>query len=56
MLEEAIRVRAEIASLLGYDSWAAYVVEKRMAKKREHVDGFLADLEREAAREGATPT
>ncbi|HEX5479154.1 MAG TPA: M3 family metallopeptidase [Dehalococcoidia bacterium] len=45
VLEEAIRVRAEIASLLGYDSWAAYVVEVRMAKQREHVDGFLADLE-----------
>jgi Zn-dependent oligopeptidase len=25
VLEEAIRVRQEIASLLGYDSWAAYI-------------------------------
>ena len=33
-LEEAIRVRTEIAALLGYDSWAAYAIEVRMAKKR----------------------
>ena len=45
VLEEAIRVRAEIASLLGYDSWASYVVEVRMAKQREHVETFLGDLE-----------
>ena len=44
MLEEAIRVRNEVATLLGYDSWAAYVVEKRMAKTRDAVDGFLRDL------------
>ena len=43
-LEEAIRVRTEIATLLGYDSWAAYVVEERMAKERGTVDAFLADL------------
>ncbi len=46
VLEEAIRLRAEIASLLGYDSWAAYVVEKRMSKTRDAVDTFLRDLER----------
>jgi thimet oligopeptidase len=45
LLEEAIRVRHEIATLLGYDSWASYVVEKRMAKKRANVDTFLRDLE-----------
>jgi thimet oligopeptidase len=44
-LEEALRVRSEIASLLGYDSWAAYIVEERMSKKRENVDNFLRDLE-----------
>ena len=46
VLEEAIRVRAEIATLLGYESWAAYVVEKRMAKRPENVQSFLEDLER----------
>jgi thimet oligopeptidase len=45
VLEDAIRVRQEVASLLGYDSWAAYIVEKRMAKERKNVDDFLADLE-----------
>lgn len=45
VLEEAIAIRNEIATLLGYDSWAAYVVEKRMAKKRDNVDTFLADLD-----------
>ncbi|MEX2246683.1 MAG: M3 family metallopeptidase [Dehalococcoidia bacterium] len=45
VLEEAIALRTEAAKLLGYDSWAAYVVDKRMAKRRENVEGFLADLE-----------
>ncbi len=44
VLEDAIRVRNEIATLLGYDSWAAYVVEKRMAKTRGAVDAFLQEL------------
>lgn len=43
-LEEAIRVRTEIAETLGYDSWAAYVTETRMAKSRETVASFLSDL------------
>ncbi|HKS90524.1 MAG TPA: M3 family metallopeptidase [Tepidiformaceae bacterium] len=43
-LEEAIAVRNEIATLLGYDSWAAYAIEVRMAKTRETVDSFLQDL------------
>ncbi len=45
VLEEAIALRAEIAHLLGYDSWAAYIVEKRMAKRPEHVERFLLDLQ-----------
>ena len=44
VLEDAIRMRNEIATLLGYDSWAAYVVEKRMAKTRGAVDTFLQEL------------
>ncbi len=43
-LEEAIAVRSRIAELLGYDSWAAHVVEVRMAKRRQAVEDFLADL------------
>ena len=45
VLEEAVKARGEVASLLGYDSWAAYVVEKRMSKTRAAVDMFLRDLE-----------
>jgi thimet oligopeptidase len=44
VLEEAIRVRGEIARLLGYESWTAYVLEKRMAKTPDAVDRFLRDL------------
>lgn len=43
-LERAIAVRTEIATLLGYDSWAAYAIEPRMAKTRETVATFLADV------------
>jgi thimet oligopeptidase len=45
VLEEAIKVRGQAAALLGYDSWAAYVVERRMAKTRDNVERFLRDLE-----------
>ncbi len=44
VLEEAIDLRDELASLLGYDSWAAYVVELRMAKTTPAIDTFLTDL------------
>ena len=44
ILEDAIKVRNEIATLLGYDSWAAYRTETRMAKTRETVTNFLRDL------------
>ncbi|MCK9519028.1 MAG: Zn-dependent oligopeptidase [Dehalococcoidia bacterium] len=49
-LEQAIRLRDEAARLLGYDSWAAYRVETRMAKERERVSSFLADLREKVAR------
>ncbi len=45
VIQDAIAVRSEIAALLGYDSWASYVLEKRMAKKRESVERFLRDLQ-----------
>ncbi|MGE3076416.1 MAG: M3 family metallopeptidase [Dehalococcoidia bacterium] len=44
ILEDAIKVRHEIATLLGYDSWAAYRTETRMAKTRENVTNFLREL------------
>ena len=45
LLEEAIGVRDEIARRLGYPSWAAYVLELRMAKSPDNVLEFLTDLE-----------
>jgi thimet oligopeptidase len=44
ILEEAIGIRDELAGLLGYDSWVAYVTEERMAKTPDNVRAFLADL------------
>jgi thimet oligopeptidase len=45
LIEEAIAVRDEIATTLGYASWAAYTVEVKMAKKPHAVLDFLIDLE-----------
>lgn len=44
LLEKAIAMRDRIAHLLGYESWAAYRTEPRMAKTPEHVEAFLQDL------------
>jgi thimet oligopeptidase len=44
LLEEAISLRHKIAELLGYPSWAHYVLEVRMAKSPERVRSFLDDL------------
>src|SRR5690606_18457059 len=44
ILEDAIRIRNQIATMLGYDSWAAYRTETRMAKTRDAVTNFLRDL------------
>ncbi|HJM75938.1 MAG TPA: M3 family metallopeptidase [Dehalococcoidia bacterium] len=45
ILTEAIAVRDEIASILGYDSWADYIVEVKMAKTPQAALDFLVDLE-----------
>ena len=44
VLEKALKARQEAAGILGYDSWAAYILEVRMAKSRDRVVEFLADL------------
>ena len=49
VLERALAARAEAAAILGYDSWAAYTLEVRMAKERERVADFLADLREQVA-------
>jgi thimet oligopeptidase len=48
-LEQAIAIRAEIAALLGYPSWAAYRTEDRMAGSPEKVAAFLEDLRERVA-------
>ncbi len=49
VLERAIQARTEVARLLGYDSWAAYRTEVRMAGTRQAVAEFLADLRAKVA-------
>ena len=44
ILEEAIAVRDEAARLLGYESWAAYKLEVKMARDAARVSEFLDDL------------
>ena len=46
LLAEALAVRDEIAGLLGYESWAHYGVEVKMARTSDAVLHFLVDLER----------
>ncbi|HZW54540.1 MAG TPA: M3 family metallopeptidase, partial [Candidatus Elarobacter sp.] len=45
IFEEVVATRAKLAHLLGYPNWAAYVLERRMAKSPAKVDSFLADLD-----------
>ena len=46
LLEEAIAVRDRSAKLLGYPSWAAYVLADRMASNPQRVKSFLSNLDR----------
>ncbi len=41
---EQVSLRAEKAQLLGYPSYAAYVIDEKMAKTPERVNAFLAEL------------
>lgn len=45
LLEEAIQLRQQIAGKLGYDSWAAYQIDGRMAGSPDNVTTFLDSLE-----------
>ncbi len=49
LIERIIELRNARAELLGYESFVAYVLEERMAKRADTARGFLADL-RERAR------
>lgn len=44
ILEEIIKIRYEIAKLLGYETYSDYVLEERLAKTKETVLNFLSDL------------
>ena len=45
ILEEALGVRSSIATLLGFESWAAYALEIKMAKQADAVLEFLEEVE-----------
>ncbi|KAF8073822.1 metallopeptidase MepB [Lyophyllum atratum] len=45
LLNKALDLRRQIASLLGYNTWADYVTEEKMIKSGKNVDNFLNDLE-----------
>jgi Zn-dependent oligopeptidase len=54
ILEEALRIRREIAGLFGLSSWSEHVLEERMARHPRMVETFYEDLRpalTEAARE-----
>lgn len=44
LLEEAIRIREKIATMLGYADHATFTLEQRMAKRPDKVGVFLEDL------------
>ncbi len=44
VIKDMIRLRHERAKLLGYDSYADFVLEERMAEKPKKVTDFLSDM------------
>lgn len=48
LLERAIAIRDRLAHLLGYETWAAYVLADRMAGTPARVETFLSDLDAKA--------
>ncbi|SMD34474.1 peptidyl-dipeptidase Dcp [Reichenbachiella faecimaris] len=47
-VKEIVRLRFEMAKVLGYNTYADYVLEERMAEKPEKVKDFLNDLLKKA--------
>lgn len=54
VIEKLIELRHEKAKLLGYATWADYVVEPRMAKNAKTVATFLEGLRQHIAQRGRT--
>ncbi len=48
LLERAIAIRDQMAHLLGYQTWAAYVLADRMAGTPARVENFLSELDAKA--------
>lgn len=44
ILDKMVRIRYQIAKLLGYNTYAEFVLEERMAKNQKNVMDFLDDL------------
>ena len=53
ILEKAIQIRHQIATLLGYESWAAYAIEGYMAGNAHTVRNFLEELKEDLAPKAA---
>ena len=45
LLEDALTTRYRLAHLLGYPTWAAYVLADRMAQTPQRVESFLAQID-----------
>jgi thimet oligopeptidase len=52
VLDKILLLRAEKAKLLGYATWADYVIEPRMAKDAKTVAAFLEGLRKHVAKKG----
>ena len=52
VLDKILALRAEKAKLLGYPTWADYVLEPRMAKDAKTVAAFLEGLRKHVAKKG----
>lgn len=52
LLERILKLRDEKAKLLGYATWADYVLEPRMAKTAKNVADFLEGLRKHLAKKG----
>jgi thimet oligopeptidase len=52
-LDKILALRREKARLLGYDNWASYVIDARMAKRPSEVSAFLGRIRQAIAKSAA---
>jgi len=52
LMEKAIKIRQKIAKLLGYNNFADYVLEDRMAKNSQRVMEFIENLYKDVKKKG----